>query len=893
MPELEIERDLRCAQFLDEALAELRGGQPFELSEWQKRYSDLADEVGPLLQTLCNVTTAVEDWKSSATLAENPPAENEPLPERIGRYRILAQLGVGGMGTVYKAEDTQLQRIVALKLPHFQGPSSQRAIARQRFLREGSAAAKIRHPHVCPIFDVGEHEGTPYVVMAYVEGQSLADRLKCCYRLADAHEAVKLIRQVAEALDAVHARGIVHRDLKPANILLDAHGHAVLTDFGLARPESNEEHLTAEGALVGTPSYMAPEQAAGDSKTIGPRTDIYSLGVVLYQVLTGRLPFEGPQHTVLHKIAHESAPAPSQFCPDLDPTLEAIVQKAMAREPADRFANAQEMLAVVDQWSAGTRLPHLKLLPARRKYRRVWKIAVAVMASLFVLLVAAQIIIRIKNKDGSEIELRVDPSGQPSRETQVFQEFQMRSKQAIRRVVNENDQVVWWNSVPKDPATVVFTAREPGKSRVTLTDTTGNLETYEVTVRLEKDAKIIKISPVQETAEVLELPVAKQYLPLGLVLTQPEKLFILKRVLKGGEPKDVIRTMADLQGKRLLRAVPADEFCKTVDLATDRPAALANLPKETRAMSVRLGEEAEGGGVVQPGARVDVIAVQKRVAASPNAKLLLEDVLVLDSALLDWRPGSPEAVHYTATLAVPAAQAEQLALALETSRLRFVLRPADAATGAAPDAVGLARQVPSGMRALTLKLSPNVLGSFLKPQSRIDIISVERRGDIDPSADIMMRDVLVLAARDLVYAKERQSETSLITVAVTVQQAEQLCAALEMAQLHFLLCPVPKQGLAAAIPIGMRAMAVRVSAAGAVGGFVLPNSRVDVVHVQRRGQDVIPKTILRDIRVLAIDVGIQDRDNVTVTLAVTPAEATELSLAATTGSLSLVLRPAK
>jgi serine/threonine protein kinase len=219
------------------------------------------------------------------------PPPDDPLPEQIGRYRILERLGTGGMGTVYKAHDPQLERVVALKLPRFDGPQRDRASRVQRFQREARAAAQVWHPHVCPIYDVGEHEGQPFVVMAYVEGQSLAERLAGKGRYEDVNEAVALLRQVLDDLDAVHARSIIHRDLKPSNIMIDAAGRAVLTDFGLARPESDTEHLTSDGVIVGTPAYMAPEQAAGESERIGPWTDLYSLGVVFYQMLTGRLPY--------------------------------------------------------------------------------------------------------------------------------------------------------------------------------------------------------------------------------------------------------------------------------------------------------------------------------------------------------------------------------------------------------------------------------------------------------------------------------------------------------------------------------------------------------------------------------------------------------------------------
>src|SRR5262249_45060489 len=180
----------------------------------------------------------------------------KPPREQIGRYVILEALGAGGMGVVYKALDPQLQRTVAIKVPRCDDPSQATQVARRRFLREARAAAAIRHANVCPIHDVGEQDGVPYVVMAFVEGQSLAARLGAQRGFRAPQAALRLAREIAEALAAVHSHGIIHRDLKPGNILLDAAGHAVLTDFGLSRFEHDAERLTQEGTLTGTPASI-------------------------------------------------------------------------------------------------------------------------------------------------------------------------------------------------------------------------------------------------------------------------------------------------------------------------------------------------------------------------------------------------------------------------------------------------------------------------------------------------------------------------------------------------------------------------------------------------------------------------------------------------------------
>ncbi|MBI3469602.1 MAG: serine/threonine protein kinase, partial [Planctomycetes bacterium] len=372
MIDLQSERDERIAVVMDEVLAEMAAGRAIDVAAWQARYPEFAGELPALLDTVRGLDTIVEDWKMIATSAEllfdmpapaapaKPQQTTEDYPSRIGRYRILECLGEGGMGTVYQAHDPQLDRVVALKVPRFDKRARDRATAMQRFMREARAAGAIRHPHVCPIYDVGEHAGLPFVVMAYVEGQSLAELLRDGHPLGDVTEAVRLAAQVAAALDAVHAHGIIHRDLKPGNILIDSAGQAVLTDFGLARPEKDVEHLTLEGTALGTPAYMAPEQASGELDRIGPRTDIYSLGVVLYQMLTGRVPFQGPTLKVLSQISHDSPPAPSSVRSDLDSSLEAIVLKAMARLPEDRYQSAKQLGEALNNWlTAQTPLPVL------------------------------------------------------------------------------------------------------------------------------------------------------------------------------------------------------------------------------------------------------------------------------------------------------------------------------------------------------------------------------------------------------------------------------------------------------------------------------------------------------------------------------------------------------
>jgi hypothetical protein len=277
------------------------------------------------------------------------PTTEEP-PDLCGRYRLLAEVGRGGMGVVYRAVDRQLDRVVAVKFPQFDGPPDHRERAARRFEREAKAAARVLHPNVCPIFDAGEDRGRAFVVMAFVEGPSLARLLADQGRFVDVSAAVRLVRGVLDGLAAVHAVGLVHRDVKPGNVLLTADGRPLLTDFGLAR-DGGGDGLTSEGVVLGTPAYMAPEQALGDASRLGPWTDLYAAGVLLYELLTGRTPFTGPPAVVLAAVARDDPPPPRQFRPELPDGLEAVVLRALGRSPGGRFADARAFAAELSPWA--------------------------------------------------------------------------------------------------------------------------------------------------------------------------------------------------------------------------------------------------------------------------------------------------------------------------------------------------------------------------------------------------------------------------------------------------------------------------------------------------------------------------------------------------------------
>ncbi|HKI32174.1 MAG TPA: WD40 repeat domain-containing serine/threonine protein kinase [Gemmataceae bacterium] len=361
MTDNDVRRDQRLAEILEKIEADLRSGVPFDLASWQARCPDVAADLPSLVQTLRQFQSAVDDCRAgtgetvvraaAGDTGEWRPNPESPTPRRVGRYEVTGRLGAGGMGTVYRARDPQLGRDVAIKVPRFEGPPAARAAAQARFEREARAAAAVRQAHVCPIYDVGTWDGVPYVVMAFVEGQSLADLVAA--GPVEPRRAAELVRQVTEGLHAVHDHGVIHRDLKPANILLDAAGQALLTDFGLARYDSGGERLTADGSVLGTPAYLAPEQAARGGDDVGPVTDVYSLGAVLYELVTGQPPYRGNPVTVIYQVAQQAPPLPSQHRPGLDPALEAILLKAMARRPQQRYPSARAFADALQGWLAG------------------------------------------------------------------------------------------------------------------------------------------------------------------------------------------------------------------------------------------------------------------------------------------------------------------------------------------------------------------------------------------------------------------------------------------------------------------------------------------------------------------------------------------------------------
>jgi serine/threonine protein kinase len=283
-----------------------------------------------------------------------------PPQRTLGKFELLDLVGAGSFGSVYKARDTELGRTVAIKVPRAGNLGSSGDA--DRFLREARSVAQLRHPSIVPVFEIGQDGGLPYLVSEFVHGITLADLLTG-ERLPP-RAAAELVAQVADALHYAHAQGVIHRDVKPSNIMLETGGvvsgqnrttsdHSPLTthhsprlmDFGLAKRETGEVTMTAEGQVLGTPAYMSPEQARGESHSVDGRGDVYSLGVILYQLLTGALPFQGNARMLLHQVLHDEPKPPRRRDPGVPRDLETICLKAMAKEPARRYPTAGELAA--------------------------------------------------------------------------------------------------------------------------------------------------------------------------------------------------------------------------------------------------------------------------------------------------------------------------------------------------------------------------------------------------------------------------------------------------------------------------------------------------------------------------------------------------------------------
>jgi len=353
--EADANRDAVLAALLERLIDDSRHGRSPDLEAMIAKHPDLVDELRSLWATAM-VAEEFGSMADDAELAGEPTAaraagqrNSVPLPERIGDYEVVEEIGRGGMGVVFKARQFSLDRVVALKMILQGHTASETDVA--RFRAEAESAARINHPHIVPVYEVGDFEGQPYFSMKYVEGTTLSKRL--AEGPLPSREAAALLVPVCRAVAEAHRHGLMHRDLKPSNILIDEAGRPYITDFGLAKrlpaaekPDEAHKSLTHSGAILGTPGYMAPEQAAGGRGEITEATDVYGLGAILYAMLTGRAPFQtdSPVDTVLMVLEQDPLP-PRLLNQRADADLEMIALKCLQKPTDLRYDSADALAA--------------------------------------------------------------------------------------------------------------------------------------------------------------------------------------------------------------------------------------------------------------------------------------------------------------------------------------------------------------------------------------------------------------------------------------------------------------------------------------------------------------------------------------------------------------------
>ncbi len=340
------DRQSQLEELLANYLHSVDRGQPLDRQSLIADHPELADDLNSFFRNHDSIDRLAVPLKAAADaptllgISDAVPAQSGLTIRYFGDYELLDEIARGGMGVVFKARQVNLNRVVALKMI-LAGQLAHDSDVK-RFYAEAEAAASLDHPGIVPIFEIGQHDGQHYFSMAFVEGESLAK--KVANGPLPPRDAAQLVKQVSEAVEYAHAKGIIHRDLKPANVLLDSQGQPKVTDFGLAKQTQGDSGLTGTGQILGTPSYMPPEQAAGKLEQIGPHSDVYSLGALLYCLVTGRPPFQAASPTdTLLQVLNQEPVAPRQLNPQVPLDLETIALKCLEKEPARRYVRASDV----------------------------------------------------------------------------------------------------------------------------------------------------------------------------------------------------------------------------------------------------------------------------------------------------------------------------------------------------------------------------------------------------------------------------------------------------------------------------------------------------------------------------------------------------------------------